>query len=174
VNREELPLEYARTIYQMALEEWSAWLEAVRQRLTGDPGLARLLASPDVSPAEKQQRVAALLPPQASPQFRQFMRYLTDKGHLGLLSDIISSYMHVVQRGPEVTVAYVTSAVELTPAERQALQDKLRQRFGAGLEFEYSVDPALYGGVRVRVGDTVIDGSIAAQLEALRSKLLSR
>jgi F-type H+-transporting ATPase subunit delta len=65
----------------------------------------------------------------------------------------------------------VTSAVPLTEAERAALRAKLVDRFGTELEFQFEVDPELIGGVRLRVGDQVIDGSVAGRLAALRDRL---
>jgi len=174
VNQEDLPLSYARAIYKMALEEWRAWLEAVRQKLLDDASLARLLAGEEATPAEKQRRLEALSPADSSPKFRQFLRFLVDQGRLDQLDDIIAAYLHVAERGPEVAIAYVASAVALTADERRQLEEKLRRRFGVSLEFDYTVDPALLGGLRVRVGDTFIDGSVASRLETLRGQLAAR
>jgi F-type H+-transporting ATPase subunit delta len=174
VSQEDLPLSYAQAIYQMALEEWSGWLDAVRQKLADNPALAGALNDAGLAPAEKQRRLEALFPAESSSKFRQFLRFLVDKGNLDLLNDLIVAYLHVVKRGPEVAVAYVTSAVALSSDERRQLEEKLRRRFGASLEFDYAIDAALLGGLRVRVGDTFIDGSVAGQLEALRGQLAAR
>jgi F-type H+-transporting ATPase subunit delta len=65
----------------------------------------------------------------------------------------------------------VKSAVPLTEAERQDLHTRLTDRFGPDLELQFDVDPSLIGGIYVRVGDQVIDGSIAGKLSALREQL---
>lgn len=67
--------------------------------------------------------------------------------------------------------ADVTSAVPLTDAERNVLELRLRARFGDGLPISYRVDPAILGGLAVRVGDRYIDGSVAARLGQLRQRL---
>ncbi len=69
-------------------------------------------------------------------------------------------------------VATVKSAVPLTEEERQALRQKLAPNFGGDIELTCQVDPHILGGVIVRVGDQVIDGSVAGKLEALKKSLL--
>jgi F-type H+-transporting ATPase subunit delta len=70
--------------------------------------------------------------------------------------------------------AKVSSAVALTGDEQSALGEKLDARFGQPLELRFDVDPSLLGGVKVRVGDQVIDGSVKGKLEALAQSLGSR
>jgi len=173
VSQEDLPVNYAQALHALALGEWASWLKGARQRLSEDDALLALLADASASPAEKQRRVASLLPAEASPKFRQFLGLLVDKGHLGLLGEIAASFERLVERGGVGTVAHVTSAIELTEEEKAQLRESLRKRFGAGLDLEFSVDPSLLGGVKVRVGDTIIDGSVAGRLATLRERLVS-
>lgn len=67
--------------------------------------------------------------------------------------------------------AVVKSAVPLTLKERSDLQKKLARTFGDGLLLRWEVDPSLLGGIVVRVGDKIIDGSVAGKLEALKRSL---
>jgi ATP synthase F1 delta subunit len=67
--------------------------------------------------------------------------------------------------------AKVTSAIALTDSEKNTLESKLRAQFGNDLSFDYTVDATILGGVVVRVGDKVIDGSVAGKLAALQEKL---
>jgi len=174
VSREELPTNYARAIYEMALEEWTSWLDTVRQRLLEDSVAADLLIGGEGSPAEQGRHLHAILPKEASPKFQQFIGYLVEKRDLSALDGIIHSFERLVELGAEREVAYVTSALELSDEDRTIIQESLRRRFGAGLDCEFSVDPNLLGGVQVRVGDTVIDGTVAGRLEALREQLALR
>jgi F-type H+-transporting ATPase subunit delta len=75
-------------------------------------------------------------------------------------------------RGGDQNAAGITSAVALTADERNALESKLRAKFGRDLAFAYQVDPALLGGVIVKVGDKIIDGSLASKLNAMAETLL--
>ena len=174
MSREELPTNYAQAIYEMALEEWTSWLDSVQQRLLTDKATAEFLFSTGGSVGEKRQRLNVILPEESSARFKQFLGFLLEKGDLQALDEISGSFGRLVARGAEREVAHVTSALELSEEERTKVQDSLRRRFGAGLDFEYEVDPGLLGGVRVRVGDTVIDSSVASRLESLREHLGAR
>ncbi|MBC7242166.1 MAG: ATP synthase F1 subunit delta [Anaerolineae bacterium] len=173
MRREELPLHYAQTLYEMALEEWASWLKSVQQALAEDRALADFLASDEASPAEKYQRLQAVVPPGASEKFRRFLGFLLDKGHLPMLTDVSAAFERLMARGRVREVAHVTSAVELSEEERERITALIRRRFGADVDCEFHVDPSLLGGLHIRVGDTVIDGTLASQLERLREQLLS-
>jgi F-type H+-transporting ATPase subunit delta len=88
-----------------------------------------------------------------------------------LQREVLKSLDGMLKTGAQ-NVAVITSAVELTSAEKAALEQKLRAKFNANLTFEYKVDVALLGGVVVKVGDKIIDGSLANKLNAMRETLL--
>jgi len=174
VSREELPTNYAQAIYKMALEEWTSWLTSAQQQLLTDKATAEALFDAGVSPDEKRRRLEMILPAESSARFKQFLGFLLEKDDLRSLNEIVGAFEGLVERGAERAVAHVTSALELSDEERTQVQDSLRRRFGAGLDFEFQVDSALLGGVRVRVGDTVIDSTVATRLESLRDHLGAR
>jgi F0F1-type ATP synthase delta subunit len=74
-------------------------------------------------------------------------------------------------RSTQDKLQQLTTAVPLTTAEEDTLRANLAKRFGSDLEFEFKVDAALIGGVHLRVGDQVIDGSVAGKLASLRDSL---
>jgi F-type H+-transporting ATPase subunit delta len=106
-----------------------------------------------------------------SEDARKFVGTLLEAGQLDQLDAILAEFEGLVHRRPEQRLAHVTSAVPLAGDEQEALRSKLIDRFGDDLEFQFEVDPSLLGGVRLRVGDQVIDGSVAAKLAALRDRL---
>jgi F-type H+-transporting ATPase subunit delta len=96
---------------------------------------------------------------------------LLEAGQLDQLDAILLEFDQLVRRRPELKLARVTSAVPFTEAEKDAMRAKLTDRFGPDLEFEFKVDASLIGGVYLRVGDQVIDGSVSGKLAALRDRL---
>ena len=70
--------------------------------------------------------------------------------------------------------ATVSSAVPLTDQEQAALSEKLKARFGQALAVQFAVEPSLLGGVAVRVGDQILDGSVRGKLDALTQTLGAR
>jgi F-type H+-transporting ATPase subunit delta len=77
------------------------------------------------------------------------------------------------EAAPSSLKGKVRSAVALTADEKAALLEKLQDRFTTSVDLTFEVEPALLGGVAVRVGDQVIDGSVKGRLEALAQNLRS-
>lgn len=85
------------------------------------------------------------------------------RGYMGILSH----FQRLVKLDVERRAARVESAVALSPAQQTNIQQTLTGRYGAGLNLSFGANPALIGGMRIRVGSDVYDGSIDARLNAL-------
>ena len=165
------PEDYAAAIYDLALESWSGQLKAVQGVIKRDAALRAALDDTGISTRDKLDALDRSLPGGLGGEVRKFLGTLLEAGQINQLDAILVEFGQLSHRQPERRVARVTSAVPLTTDEREAMQAKLAERFGAELEFQFDVDPALIGGVYLRVGDQVIDGSVAGKLAALRSSL---
>lgn len=160
---------YAQALLELSTEPWLKGLRLVSRRLR-EQGLIARLEDPAVSAGDK----AALLAPITSdviPQVAAFVRTLTADSDLNKLDAIVNEFETLIVRRSQYVLAHVRSAVPLTNEERQQLEQNLERRFGGNLEAEYQVDATLLGGVVVRVGDEVIDGSLAGKLATLRQRL---
>ncbi len=166
---EQLPGSYAQAIFQQATEDWLTPLRHVAG--SSKPADIEALDNPALPFSEKLKVLQRVLPPNASERFKNFMSLLASKNEAHLLPSIIDEFDRYATRGPLRSAARTTSAVPLTDQEKAALEKKLRARYGSDLEFEYVVDPSILGGVVVRMGDKVIDGSVSGKLSALREKL---
>jgi F-type H+-transporting ATPase subunit delta len=103
---------------------------------------------------------------------RNLLSVLMQRGDLTLLNEVIGALRQRI-RSAEVgpTAVEVTTAATLADDQRASLESKLTQQYGSALAFSYRVDPAILGGMIVRVGDKLIDGSVASRLAAMKQAL---
>lgn len=166
---ERLAQVYAQALFEEAVASWLTPLKNVAASLK--PSDVEQLDSLALPFSKKQELLSRLQPSAASAQLHNFLSLLASKDEMHLLPQVIAEFDRYVRRGPLHPAAKVTSAVELTEAEKRALEDKMCAQFGTETDFEYVVDPTILGGVVVRVGDKVIDGSVAGKLAALKERL---
>ncbi len=168
------PQDYAAAIYDLALEPWLQRLASIEKAVKSDAALRANLDDTGLSARQKLDRLSQAMPTEVSGEIRKFLGTLLEAGQFDQLGAILLELERLVQRVPKRTLALVTSAVPLTEAEQQAVNAKLAGQFGPDLEMRFEVDASLLGGVRLRVGDRVIDGSVAGKLAALRDHLTAQ
>jgi F-type H+-transporting ATPase subunit delta len=171
VSAQARPQDYAAAIYDLAFESWTRQLTHIQQALSRDAVLRTALGDPKRSNQDKLQLLSQAVPEGLAAEVRKFLGTLLEAGQLGQLDAILAEFDRLVRRRPERKMARVTSAVALTEAEKENLRVKLTNRYGPDLELQCEVDASLIGGVRLRVGDQVVDGSVAGKLAALREHL---
>jgi len=169
---QDMAQTYAQAIFDEAIQGWQETLKAVSASLA-KTGLTEQLDNASTPFSKKEELLRGLLPANAKPETQNFVKLLASKNHVHLLPEILADFDRRAKRGPQARVAQVTSAIEMSASEKQNLENKLRAKFGADTGFEYAVNPEILGGVIVRVGDKVIDGSVAGKLAALKEKLSS-
>jgi F-type H+-transporting ATPase subunit delta len=165
------PQDYAAAIYDLAFEAWTRQLGSVQEVLKRDASLRLNLDDPQDSIRNRLQLLENAVPGGLDDSVLRFLGTLLEAGQLDQLDAILAEFQHLVRRRPERKLARVTSAVPLTEAEQEALRARLADRFGPDLEFQFQIDDSLIGGIHLRVGDQVIDGSVAGKLAALRDQL---
>jgi F-type H+-transporting ATPase subunit delta len=171
VSVQARPQDYAAAIYDLAFEAWLEQLERVQKAVSRDAALRSHLQDPGRPSADRLQKLEQALQGRLDPQVHKFLGTLVEAGQIDMLPAIVAEFERLVRRQPERKRAQVVTAVALDDAERGAMEARLTEQFGPDLEFEYKVDKSLIGGVYLRVGDRVIDGSVAAKLAALRENL---
>ena len=174
MKKDSLTQSYAQAAYESATDVWLRALTGLQEALENSPGVLSKLRDPGLDLASKQALSAPLLPTDAAQEIRNFVSVLLSRNDIGLLPEIVEHFRRLAIHGPRAQVVRVTSAIELSDEEKSTLAEKLAVQFGANLEFDYKVDSSLLGGLLVRVGDRVIDASVAGKLKALRESLSSR
>lgn len=123
-------------------------------------------------PAERRLGVVDdLLDDRADPQTVAAVAHVIQSGRGRHLVDIIDAFVKASAERGDRSVAEVRTAVELSDEQRERLRAGLRQAIGRDVELKVIVDESIVGGVLARVGDTVIDGSVARQLSRLRAQM---
>jgi F-type H+-transporting ATPase subunit delta len=171
VSVQARPKEYAAALYDLAFEAWTRQLGSVDEALRRDPSLRAVVVDATRSTQEKLQKLSEAAGVEFYPDVHSFLGTLVEGEQVDQLTAILAEFERLVRRRAERTVARVVSAVALTATETEVLQSRLTRRFGPDLELEFAVDPSLIGGVYVRVGDQVIDGTVAGKLAAMREHL---
>ena len=173
MNADKSARDYAGGFVAAALENWTNQLNAVADAL--DRGsILQELNDLRRDFAARQKILASLLPANLDKLQTDLLSVLLANGDLGKLREIVLELRGQLERGglgPQV--AEIKSAQPLADSERQALREKLTADFGEDLEFDFQVDPAIIGGLIIRVGDKLIDSSIATRLNRMRDQLAS-
>jgi F-type H+-transporting ATPase subunit delta len=134
--------------------------------------LRNFLGSPAVDTKAKHRVIEKIIAQQgASRIIRNFLFVILDHHRAHMLPEIIAAVQDVVRQRQGIAEAEVSSAVELSAAQKTELAKTLSRLTGKSIEPKYSLDPALLGGAIARVGDTIYDGSLRSRLAEMRSRL---
>lgn len=126
------------------------------------------------SSGDAAQQIDAALPADALPQVRNFLLGLAREGLLEQLPAVVEAFAaYAAGSSAQSLDSLVTSAVELSEAQRTSITKDLRQRYGVDMVVSFNVDPSLIGGLIIRVGDQVLDNSLRTRLSAVQRNMLS-
>jgi len=167
---------YAGAVFSLArdrgvVDEVEADLERLVRAVGRTPALRALLDHRLITPEEKHRVFSELPGLDLAPLTLRFLRVLFHKRRERFLADIHHWYTTYADEARGVTVARVRSAAELSEGFRERLREELERLVGGRIKLDCEVDPGLMGGLRVQLGDRVLDGSLARRLQQLRARL---
>jgi F-type H+-transporting ATPase subunit delta len=139
--------------------------------VAGDPDLSRVLSDRAASAKGKAELLDRLLATKVSPVTELLLRNVLTGSHVATAEVAIERLSETASARRGQSVAHVTSAVELTAAQEQRLTQILGRLYGRTIGLQVTVDPDVLGGLVIRVGDEVIDGSVVHRLEAAGRRL---
>ena len=154
------------------LERWRADLDMAAS-LAGDQQALDVLANPAIPIEQRTTALDQMLGDRTSEGARNLIRLLLRRGRIEDVSRVAAEFRRLDDERQGITHATATSATELTPDEVRQLTERLEQSTGGRIALDVEVDPSLLGGIVVRVGDRLIDGSVRGRLERLRNQLIS-
>ena len=134
--------------------------------------LRNILQNPAVSREQKLKLLDSIIQHiGANKMLRNFLAVLIDNRRIGNVSDLLEQFKQELDRRMGIAHAKVTSVRELTAAEKKSLEKELAEITGKTVRATYSEDASLLGGVLVRVGSTIYDGSVQGRLQRMRAEL---
>ena len=167
---------YSEALYEIAVkanlvDQLEEELKAVVSVINDSEQLRKILFHPRITAAEKKEVLDNLFKERISEVAMSFLGLLVERHREVYLSDITEYFTGLANKARNISDVSVTSAVELTKDEKKRLTDAMAKCTGKKVRLSYSVDKSLLGGLLVRVGDKVIDGSVRTRLETLREHL---
>ena len=169
---------YARALFEAAqddgrLEQVAADLAALAEALDEIPELRAFLRNPQVDPAGKGA-VLDEISAGADELVRNFVRLIAEKGRAGELAEMNAELESLVDRAQNRLSVELTTAHELSEDEAEAIVETIAKASGRTVEATRAVDPSLIGGIVLKVGSFLADGSVRGRLERLRRELVTQ
>ena len=168
---------YAEALVSLAqrasdLEGWGAMMDEVAHAMQSNQRLMRFLESPRVSAERKNEIIAKAFADRLPRLFVRFLQAVVTHRRQHLIPGIALEYGNLVDEIQGRVHAQVTMAREPDQQTEDALMRQLTRVLGRSVVPHFVVRPEILGGTIVRVGDTVMDGSVRRRLSALRSRML--
>jgi F-type H+-transporting ATPase subunit delta len=166
---------YAEAVFKLAdaarkLDDWSAMLAALAQ-VTHNERVRATIADPSLPPAKAAGLFISILAGDLTADCDNLLRVLAENRRLALLPEIQGQYEALKNERQSIVEADIQTAFELDAAQLADLVARLEKHTGRKVKAKVSVNKELIGGVRIGIGDKVIDASARAQLGALESAL---
>ncbi|MBI3454104.1 MAG: F0F1 ATP synthase subunit delta [Rhodospirillales bacterium] len=169
-----IAIRYATALYELAdegkqLDQVAADLAKLKAMVGGSVELQQLISSPLI-PRDRQQKamMAVIERSDVGDLARRFVGTLARNRRLFLLPQVVDAFARMLADHRGEIRAEVVSAAPLTPPQVEAVGAALRGTMGAKVSVDLKVDPAILGGLKVKVGSRLIDASLAAKLQRLQ------
>jgi len=165
---------YAEALYQVAqkhdVKAWSQQLDALAL-VAGDAELRQFADSPKATVEQVFAVTTAAANQQLADGVQNFLREMIANGRLAALPAVVEQFHALANAAAGVADAMIFSAYPIEPAQLAEVVASLEKRFGRKLEAHVTLEPELIGGIRVVVGDEVLDTSVKARLERMKVAL---
>lgn len=169
---------YAEALFELgekhgAHDDLAQGLNTVTSLLGADPRIRAFLETPKIDVSQKRRVLRSTLEEQVSPLFMNFVLVVLQKRRQRLLRTIAAEYRELLDEKLGRLHVQVTLAHEPDDVTEQSITTELSRILGRSVIPHISVDPALLGGIVVRYGDRVLDGSLRRRLMSLRQRMVA-
>lgn len=170
---------YAQALFEIAqrdgtIEKVEQDLNTLDAALSSTPLLARVLRAPTITGERKKALLQQIFGSGLTALTVRFLSLLVDKRREAILPAINPEFRRLSYQHRGIVPVTIRVATRLTPEERLQITDALAKKTGKTIELHEEIDPSILGGAVLRLGDTIIDGSVTGYLRRLRKRLTSR
>ena len=166
---------YAEAAFRLAREQNAlpAWSDALQliNAVVADAQIAALIDAPNVGAVELEGVIIGAVGKHLSGEARNFVQMLVQNRRLGLIVQICDMFEALRREQEGVMEATVVSALPLTDGQLQPLVASLEKKYGRKITAKVELDPQLIGGLKIMVGDKVIDATVRGRLDAMAAAL---
>lgn len=168
---------YGDALFEVALESGQLdvyWDEAkaVKAAMAENPELFKLMSHPKIVKEEKVKIIEDIFAGKVSAELVGLLRMIVEKGHFEEMDSVLDYFDDRVKEYKNIGTAYVTTAMELSEAQKAAVMKRLLETTKyLKFEMHYAVDSAIIGGMVIRIGDRVVDSSVRTKLYDLTREL---
>lgn len=169
---------YAEALLELATEqgvvdELADQVQSLLPTIVSGGELHRLLANPAIGDDERGQIVKRVFEGKVHDLLYKMLRVLGDKGRLGSLPEFAGGFLLAVAEARGQVDVQATVATELSATELDQVAQQIGKALGKTVSLKQKVDPSLIGGMKIKVGDQLIDASVASQLQSMKNKMIA-
>ncbi len=169
--------KYTQAFYKVAVKEddinkISVRLHSIRSILKSVPKLNQLLVTRRVQVQDKKIMIKNILGEKISDIEMDLLVLLIENGHMIFFGAVIKRFDYLLDKNSEVIKVQITSASRLSDDEVQQISSKIENQIQKKLNVKMDTDTSLVGGIKLRVGNTLIDGSVSNRLQKMRDTLI--
>jgi F-type H+-transporting ATPase subunit delta len=154
------------------LDSFAAEILAVNSLVASEKDFSIFLNLPSVGAQEKKRFIQKVFSQAMTPEFVDFLCVLADNGRITELEEIEKVFSALIDDEKKSIRVSMTTSMSLDDALRAKTVQMLSKKFGKSVILEEKVDSSIIGGMVIRAGDTVIDGSVATRIRRMKEKLL--
>ncbi|MDD4775050.1 MAG: F0F1 ATP synthase subunit delta [Syntrophomonas sp.] len=167
---------YAEAFFSIAreagkIDEYQNELGKIVQTIEEIPDLKEYFAHPLLPAKDKKEIAKQVFSSAVSPLTLNFLLLVLDKKRQNYLELINNQYVEMADESRNIKKAELISAMPISDQDVKTLADNLTRSTGKTIQLDVSIDPSIIGGVKIRMGDKIIDASIAKKLEMLKKNL---
>ena len=169
--------KYAQGLYKVALKEedvtqFSVRLHSIMNILKSVPELNQLFITRRVQIEDKMVMLKNILGDKISGIEMDLIVLLTENGHMLLYGEVLERFDYLIDKDSKIIKVQITSSTRLPDDEVQKISSTIENKIQKKLNLKMDIDTSLVGGIKLRVGNTLIDGSVSNRLQKMRETLI--